>query len=72
MILTILKILLTTIITPRHQSEPVRLHKQQKPQVKVELIAIALFTTIVMVCLLLIFVTSCTESGLVYNNHNFI
>lgn len=75
MILKILKILIINIMAMNNCREtPVRLGKNQQKkkftltQQDIEIICIILFGIIVLTCIFLIlFTTSCTDSGLIYN-----
>lgn len=60
--------------TGTSKSEPVRLQKKStKRELKInkntELVILSVAMIIVIVCLLLILIPSCTDSGLIYNNH---
>ena len=71
--------ILLLLFNNTNTNEPVRLaKKQEKPRRQyhrnkdLEIIIIGLIITLIAVSILLICVTSCTDSGLIYNNLNGI
>lgn len=73
MIFQLLQILIINLLGAERNA-PKRLNKQEKQSLKltdrdVQLILLGMIITITLVIICLVCITSCTDSGLVYNNH---